>query len=214
MKNHFLYLAQGIVILTMVLLPQSSFAALTVSLPEASTVRIPSASERDPYLTQAIDSLPNYTHQQTGTAVAVASPITTEGNWPRPALAVARKVATARPAVPLVPTGSALVVLEGEASYYSRAGCLGCDPAMIMANGQSLDDTALTMAIGANLKHLVGRPAKVTSLATGKSVTVRITDTGGFYQAKYGYRVADLTVATKNAIGMAGGVGQVRVEVF
>lgn len=106
------------------------------------------------------------------------------------------------------------VVLEGEASYYSRAGCLGCDPLMIMANGQPLDDNALTMAIGADKKHLVGYRAKVTSLATGKSVVVKITDTGGFYQAKYGHRVADLTVATKQAIGMAGGVGQVRVEVY
>jgi rare lipoprotein A (peptidoglycan hydrolase) len=83
-----------------------------------------------------------------------------------------------------------------------------------MANGQQLNDNALTMAIGADRKHLVGHPARVTSLATGKSVEVRITDTGGFYQAKYGHRVADLSVATKNAIGMAGGTGQVRVEVF
>lgn len=105
------------------------------------------------------------------------------------------------------------VVLEGEASYYSRTGCLGCSPSLTMANGQSLDDAALTMAIGADKKHLVGRTAKVTNLATGQSVNVRITDTGGFYRARYGQRVADLTVATKQAIGMKGGVGQVRIEV-
>ena len=105
------------------------------------------------------------------------------------------------------------VVLEGEASYYSRAGCLGCDPQMIMANGQPLDDGALTMAIGADKKHLVGRQATVTNLVTGQATTVLITDTGGFYKAKYGHRVADLTIATKEAIGMRGGVGQVRVEV-
>lgn len=112
------------------------------------------------------------------------------------------------------PTQDSPVVLEGEASFYSRAGCLGCDPQVIMANGQPLDDNALTMAIGADRKHLVGYRARVTSLATGKSVVVTITDTGGFYKAKYGHRVADLTIATKQAIGMAGGVGQVRVEVF
>ncbi len=103
--------------------------------------------------------------------------------------------------------------ITGTASYYSRAGCLGCNPLMIMANGQPLDDNALTMAIGADKKHLVGHTATVTSLATGKSVQVLITDTGGFYKEKYGNRVADLTIATKNAIGMKGGLGQVRVEV-
>jgi len=112
------------------------------------------------------------------------------------------------------PNTGSLLVLEGEASYYSRAGCLGCDPNMIMANGQPLNDNDLTMAIGADRKHFVGHQAKVTSLVTGKSVMVKITDTGGFYQAKYGHRVADLTVATKQAIGMIGGVGQVRVEVY
>ncbi len=113
-----------------------------------------------------------------------------------------------------VPTRSNPVVLEGQASYYSRAGCLGCSPNLTMANGQPLNDEALTMAIGADRKHLVGYRAKVTNLATGLSVDVRITDTGGFYQAKYNNRVADLTVATKTAIGMYGSVGQVRVEVY
>lgn len=106
------------------------------------------------------------------------------------------------------------VVLEGIASYYSRAGCLGCNPLFVMANGQVLDDAALTMAIGAHLKHLVGYQARVTNLVNGKTVVVRITDTGGFYQDKYGNRVADLTIGTKQAIGMKGGLGKVRVEVF
>ena len=147
----------------------------------------------------------------------MTSPITKEGNWPKAEPAAAVQQAAIQPVPvpqPILPSDGLAIVLEGEASYYSRAGCLGCDPAVIMANGQPLDDNAYTMAIGANLKHLVGHQAKVTSLVTGKSINVRITDTGGFYQAKYGYRVADLTIATKNAIGMAGGVGQVRVEVF
>lgn len=145
---------------------------------------------------------------RTQAIVATASPITETANWPQSTRLT--QAVQARP----VPVADNPVILEGEASYYSRAGCLGCDPLMIMANGQPLDDNALTMAIGADKKHLVGHRARVTSLVTGKSVTVTITDTGGFYQAKYGHRVADLTVATKNAIGMAGGVGQVRVEVF
>jgi rare lipoprotein A (peptidoglycan hydrolase) len=185
-----------------ILLPTPLFAAQESILPEASLPPVPT-TQRDPYLAQAINGLPSYSSQQAGLAVALTSLRTVAGNWPKPLLAS-----------PSIPTNGTILMLEGEASYYSRAGCLGCDPAMIMANGQPLNDNALTMAIGAHLKHLVGYQAKVTSLATGKSVTARITDTGGFYQAKYGHRVADLTIATKNAIGMAGGVGQVRVEVF
>jgi rare lipoprotein A (peptidoglycan hydrolase) len=83
-----------------------------------------------------------------------------------------------------------------------------------MANGQPLNDDALTMAIGADRKHLVGYRAKVTNVNSGQSVDVLITDTGGFYQSKYGNRVADLTIATKQAIGISGGLGQVRVEVY
>ncbi|MBI3256104.1 MAG: hypothetical protein HYZ63_03990 [Candidatus Andersenbacteria bacterium] len=149
-------------------------------------------------------------HGYTSAAVLSApSPITTNGAWKATTPA---KVAVAPKVHPTLDTP---VVLEGEASYYSRAGCLGCDPQMIMANGQPLNDNALTMAIGADKKHLVGYQAKVTSLATGKSVVVRITDTGGFYQAKYGHRVADLSVASKKAIWPEGwGKGQVRVEVF
>ncbi len=142
------------------------------------------------------------------------SPITEKGEWDEKKVAAATPVVSTPKAERIYPKLDEPVVMEGEASYYSRAGCLGCDPNVIMANGQPLDDNALTMAIGADKKHLVGYKAKVTSLATGKSVVVRITDTGGFYQAKYGHRVADLTIATKEAIGIRGGVGQVRVEVF
>lgn len=192
--------------------PGSALAAQQTILPSATFTILPDFVARDPYLAAAIDNLPNYSFQETGQAFASASPRTIVGDWPRAVLAIAK------PAAPVVPTtvpqDGSILVLQGEASYYSRAGCLGCNPALRMANGQTLDDNALTMAIGANLKHLVGRTARVTSLATGQSVNVRITDTGGFYQAKYGNRVADLTIATKNAIGMVGGVGQVRVEVF
>lgn len=162
---------------------------------------------------QAMSNLPSYSYQQAGAVAAAASPITVLGHWPAPQ-GEARLNGRPLPKPALIPAGDAILVLEGEASYYSRAGCLGCGQAMIMANGQPLNDHALTMAIGADKKHLVGRVAKVTSLATGQAATVLITDTGGFYRAKYGRRIADLTIAAKNAIGMAGGVGQVRVEVF
>lgn len=166
---------------------------LDISLPEAPTP-VPIVNPHDLAVT------------------APASPITEKGNWPK-AESVAPVVRTAV-AKKVKPTLEAPIVLEGEASYYSWAGCLGCNPLRVMANGQQLNDNALTMAIGADKKHLVGYQARVTNLVTGKSVTVHITDTGGFYQAKYGNRVADLTIATKEAIGMKGGLGQVRVEIF
>jgi rare lipoprotein A (peptidoglycan hydrolase) len=205
-------------LLSLVFLPAPALAAQQTILPSPTFLNLPEFVGRDPYLAEAIDNLPSYSFQETGQAIASASPRTTPGNWPRPVKTIAKPYVpnlTTTPAMPVnLPADGSVLVLQGEASYYSRAGCLGCDPALRMANGQTLDDTMLTMAIGANLKHLVGHTARVTSLATGQSVNVRITDTGGFYQAKYGHRVADLTIATKNAIGMAGGVGQVRVEIF
>lgn len=143
---------------------------------------------------------PDYAKRIGGSVIARPSVVVEPGKW---------RKSTRLAYVPGEP-----VVLEGEASYYSRIGCLGCSPGLTMANGQPLDDNALTMAIGADKKHLVGHTAKVTNMTTGQSVNVRITDTGGFHRAKYGHRVADLTVATKQAIGMKGGVGQVRVEVY
>jgi rare lipoprotein A (peptidoglycan hydrolase) len=136
-----------------------------------------------------------------GTVISSTSPITDTA------------IVKTKTVKPIVKSGSNLV-LEGMASYYSKAGCLGCNPLFVMANGQQLDDNALTMAIGADKSHLVGYQARVTNLANGKSVIVRITDTGGFYQDKYGNRVADLTIGTKTAIGMNGGLGKVRIEVL
>ena len=145
-----------------------------------------------------------YNHMN-GAVVATSSPITVTGDWKGKPAAVALAV---KPAL------TTPLVMEGQASYYSVAGCLGCDPNVIMANGQPLNDNALTIAVGADKKQYVGYNARVTNLATGQSVVARITDTGGFYQAKYGYRVADLTIGTKTAIGIKGGLGQVRVEIF
>ena len=150
--------------------------------------------------TPAPDSSYSY---QSGTVEAIGSPITDAGIW---------DVAPAKPQPQKQLATN--VVLEGMASYYSKAGCLGCNQLFVMANGQALDDNALTMAIGADRKNLVGYHARVTNLANGKSVVVRITDTGGFYQDKYGNRVADLTIGTKTAIGMNGGLGKVRIEVL
>lgn len=199
-KRQLQYIRRATALTAAMLLPTPLFAAQS-GLPEVTIEPTPTML-----------NLPSYSYQQAGAVAAAASPVTISGHWPSPKPVQPLSAATSQSLIPV--GGDAILILEGEASYYSRAGCLGCDQAMIMANGQSLNDHALTMAIGADKKHLVGRTAKVTSLATGQAATVLITDTGGFYRAKYGRRVADLTIATKNAIGMAGGVGQVRVEVF
>lgn len=198
----------------MVVAPENVLA-FEAQLPNASATALVAKvylADRDSDLVIANDTLPTGSYTASAAVASVPSAKTEQGLRvvPKPPI---RLASASISAVPAVASAGSTLVMQGEASYYSRAGCLGCDPLMIMANGQPLNDNALTMAIGAHLKHLVGHQATVTSLATGLSVKVLITDTGGFYQAKYGHRVADLTIATKQAIGMKGGLGQVRVVV-
>lgn len=83
---------------------------------------------------------------------------------------------------------------EGEASYYSREGCVGCSPNLTMANGEPLDDSRLTLAFN----HApMNTSVEVCNLSTGDCVNATVTDTGGF--GRLG-RVADLTIATRDAI--------------
>jgi len=161
-----------------------------------------------------LGGLPNYSYSDSGVAMARPAVMTEKGDWEAKRLVYAGSREPSSSYERVYPTMDKPLVMEGEASYYSRSGCLGCSPNLTMANGQPLNDGALTMAIGADKKHLVGHRAKVTNVSNGMSVEVLVTDTGGFYKDKYGNRVADLTVATKQAIGMRGGVGQVRVEVY
>jgi rare lipoprotein A (peptidoglycan hydrolase) len=178
-------------------------AGLSNSSSQALKAPVRLAAARNGNVPLHSQQLPEYSYRSSGTVTAHGPVITTAGDWRRQRLVRA---------TPSVQTGP--LVLEGEASYYSRSGCLGCGPSLTMANGGPLDDKALTMAIGADKKHLVGRTATVTNLATGQAADILITDTGGFHQERYGRRVADLTVAAKQAIGMVGGVEQVRVEVY
>ncbi len=98
------------------------------------------------------------------------------------------------------------LLLIGLASVYTVAGCLGCNPHYdkngtyyLMANGQRLNDYALTVALTpSNFRAYKNQYVKIKNLKNGKSVFAKVTDTGGF--AKYN-RVADLSLATKNAIG-------------
>ena len=201
----------AIVTSTLVPMPALAFEA---QLPTATTAAFQATVTvvgRDLPVSNDWVARSRHSYVSAGGVLSYASPVTIVGNWPMKRTLALAIIPTRYPAEPqkTIP-----LVLEGEASYYSRAGCLGCNAGRIMANGQPLNDSALTMAIGADKKHLVGRRANVTSLATGLSTEVTITDTGSFYRGQYGNRVADLTIATKQAIGMKGGVGQVRVEIY
>lgn len=91
------------------------------------------------------------------------------------------------------------LLLIGIASYYSIAGCLGCSSSFTMANGQRLDDTKMTVALTpANFRAYKNKFVDITNVKNGKTVRAKVTDTGGF--GKYN-RVADLSLATKKALG-------------
>ena len=83
---------------------------------------------------------------------------------------------------------------EGQASYYSRDGCIGCSPDMIMANGKPLDDSQLTAAFN---RADLGTKLRITDRENGNSVIVEVTDRGGF--EKLG-RIIDLSLAAKNSL--------------
>lgn len=90
--------------------------------------------------------------------------------------------------------------LRGTASYYSRAGCLGCSKTLTMANGQTLDDSRLTLALTPQIVRqykLLNDTVRVKNVKNNKVVEAQVTDTGGF--SKYN-RIADLSVATKEAL--------------
>jgi rare lipoprotein A len=88
------------------------------------------------------------------------------------------------------------LILVGLASYYSVAGCLGCSENMIMANGDRLDDTKLTVAYNhAPLNSYIG----IINLDNLEYVIAKVTDRGGFEKVRIP-KIVDLSVATKDAI--------------
>ena len=112
----------------------------------------------------------------------------------------------------VVPTNGKLT-WNGQASVYTEAGCLGCDPELIMANGEKLDDKKLTIAMlpeVVNQHKLLNDKVRITNQTNGLFVEARVTDTGGF--GKYN-RIADLNKATAEAINCKG-LCQVKVEVL
>lgn len=94
----------------------------------------------------------------------------------------------------------------GKVSHYSRAGCLGCSPTLTMANGQPLDDNAMTIAFN---WLPMNTQVRVTNMDTGVSVEATVTDTGGFNRLG---RMADLVPAVANALGTKTDITNVSIE--
>ncbi len=110
---------------------------------------------------------------------------------------------------PTAPAGSETLrgrpfeVETGIASWYGPpyAGRRGAD-------GTVYDQNAMTAA---HLTLALGTVVRVTNLANGQSVVVRITDRGPFVQG----RIIDLSLAAAKATGVyRAGTAQVRVEAF
>lgn len=126
-------------------------------------------------------------------------------NNPTPTVTVVRPtpiIRITRPRPTIIIESSSVT---GEASWYGRNGCLGCSPDLHMANGQDLDDSAMTIAY---MRVPLGTLVKVTNTQTGAAVNATVTDRGGFEALG---RIADLTPAVRDAIG-CGSVCQVTVS--
>ena len=98
-------------------------------------------------------------------------------------------------------------VWSGEASWYSREGCLGCSPNLIMANGEPLDDDKKTIAFN---QLPLGTKVKVLNTENMWITDAVVADTGGFNAKPYN-KVADLTKAVLRALNAT---GNVNVEIW
>lgn len=83
---------------------------------------------------------------------------------------------------------------RGIASYYSRSGCIGCSPTLTMANGQPLDDDALTVAFN---RLPLGSKVRITNAKSKMTVVATVTDTGGFERLG---RIIDVTPRVRDSL--------------
>lgn len=94
------------------------------------------------------------------------------------------------------------VLYDGKVSYYSHAGCLGCNDKQIMGNGHPFDENAMTLAIPCediiSGEYKYGTKVTVTNNDTFLSSDATITDCGGF--SKYN-RIADLSAGLYKKLG-------------
>ena len=98
-------------------------------------------------------------------------------------------------------------IQRGFVSSYSATygGCLGCTKHYdengqlyyITASGDRLDDNKFTIASN---QFRLGQRVTLINLSNGKSIGAIVNDTGGFDTPQYNNRIADLSVATMNAL--------------
>lgn len=86
------------------------------------------------------------------------------------------------------------VVYAGYATYYDRSGCVGCRKDRVMANGDKLNDNALTIASN-QINFPLNTMFQITCLTTGHVVNVMFSDYGG-------NDLLDLTPAVARALGL------------
>jgi len=109
---------------------------------------------------------------------------------------------------------------EGLASWYDRESCIKESGQAIMANGQPLDDNAMTAAlwiVGKNGRPLKpdGRLVKITSVQDGsrKAVTCAWTDNGPGCVPRSEGVICDLTPRAMLSLAGEDGIREGRVEV-
>jgi rare lipoprotein A len=114
-------------------------------------------------------------------------------------VATNRHAAAVRKHTPYAPNTSRHVASHGVASFYT-AGTL-------TANGERFDTNQLTAA---HPTLPFGTRLRVTNVATGQSVTVRVNDRGPFTRG----RIVDVSYSAAESLGMVGnGVAKVKLDV-
>lgn len=107
------------------------------------------------------------------------------------------------------------VLYNGKISFYSHAGCLGCNEAQIMGNRKPFDENAFTLAVPCedilSKRIFYNTNVRVTNLNNGKSVEAQITDCGGF--SKYN-RVADLSLGLANYLEAKTDFSDIKIELI
>jgi rare lipoprotein A len=118
------------------------------------------------------------------------------------AIATHRSVVFAKKPAPFVPSGHAggtQMASQGLASFYTEG--------TRTANGEKFDTHDLTAA---HPTLPFGTKLRVTNVASGRSVTVRVNDRGPYVAG----RVVDVSYSAANALGMVGqGVAKVKLDV-
>ena len=87
---------------------------------------------------------------------------------------------------------------RGEASWYSKDYCLGCNPQRLMANKKPLDDDKPTIAMQ---RLPLGTLVEITNMQNGMIALAMVTDRGGFERLG---RIADFTPRVRNLLNCYG----------